>query len=171
MAESKPPSMKRVNAIRLHTHLVWYTPVFKIHPQERKQFMRKTPVRFLALCLAAIGFIACTGYAPAPKDDTTKALGSPIEESYDLNIPMVTYTWDANAGDKSVSAEMGGPGFTGEGWTTNLTFPAIGSADAVKGGKTVLALSDWPSTLRLAGKEHNNIFSSIVNVDGLNNCQ
>lgn len=121
--------------------------------------MRNTPVRFLALCLAALGFIACSGEAPAPKDDTTKP--DSTEESYDLNIPMVTYTWDANAGDKTISAELGGPGFTGEGWTTNLTFPAIGSADAVKGGKTVLALSDWPSTLRLAGKEHNNIFSSM----------
>ncbi|MFT6041774.1 MAG: hypothetical protein ACI9C2_001946, partial [Gammaproteobacteria bacterium] len=56
------------------------------------------------------------------------------DETMDDLIPMVKYTWDNTVGDASVSAQMGGPGFTGEGWTTNMEFQAIGSADAIKGG-------------------------------------
>ena len=62
-------------------------------------------------------------------------------ESYDLEIPMVTYAWDPQAGDASVSAEDGGPGFTGEGWESNFTFPALGSAEAVKGGRITMHIT------------------------------
>ena len=80
-------------------------------------------------------------------------------ESYDLDIPMVTYAWDPQAGDASVSAEDGGPGFTGEGWTTNLTFPALGSPEAVKGGTIHMYEPSWPVTLRLMGKDYNTAFN------------
>ncbi len=78
---------------------------------------------------------------------------------YDTTIPMVTYAWDSQAGDKSVSAEDGGPGFTGEGWTTNMTFPALGSPDAIRGGTIHTDIDDWPATLRLQGKDYNTSFS------------
>ncbi|HIG10129.1 MAG: ABC transporter substrate-binding protein [bacterium] len=80
-------------------------------------------------------------------------------ERYDLNIPNVTYTWDPKSGDASVSKEDGGPGFTGEGWTTNMTFPAMGSAEAVKGGTIHMYITSWPATLRLMGKDYNTAFN------------
>ena len=116
------------------------------------------PIHIFAAALLAVGLTACSGDSTAP----TKAPDKEVAVTYDLEVPMVEYTWDANAGDTSVSADMGGPGFTGEGWTTNLKFPALGSSKAVKGGQLVLALGDWPSTLRLAGKESNNIFSGMT---------
>jgi hypothetical protein len=74
---------------------------------------------------------------------------------YDLEIPMVTYRWDPAAGDPSVSAELGGPGFSGEGWETNMTFPALGQADVPQGGSMTITMRDWPATLRMAGKDWN----------------
>lgn len=79
-----------------------------------------------------------------------------------LDIPMVRYEWDPNAGDPSVSAEDGGPGFTGEGWTTNLEYPAVGSSEAVPGGSLKTYLLDWPATLRLQGENWNSTFNFMV---------
>lgn len=80
-------------------------------------------------------------------------------ESYDLEIPEVTYAWNPQAGDASVSAEDGGPGFTGEGWESNFTFPALGSAKAEKGGRITMHIPSWPATLRLMGKDYNVTFN------------
>ena len=112
-------------------------------------------------CLLVLGLTACSGGGAPSSDDGTTATPDKAQE-YNLDIPMVTYKWDQQAGDPNVPADMGGPGFSGEGWTTNMTFPAFGSAKAVKGGEIVLPLNDWPSTLRLAGKESNNIFSGVA---------
>ncbi len=79
--------------------------------------------------------------------------------AFDLEIPMVEYSWNPDAGDKSVSAEDGGPGFTGEGWLSNMKFPALGSPDAVKGGTIHMDIPDWPTTLRLQGKDYNTAFN------------
>lgn len=88
--------------------------------------------------------------------DGSSAGAQPEEQvEYDIDIPLVTYAWDPQAGDASVSAEMGGPGFTGEGWTTNMTFPALGAADAVPGGQIIMSRPDWPATLRMTGKDWN----------------
>lgn len=81
------------------------------------------------------------------------------EDGYDLEIPMVTYEWDPQAGDPSVSAEDGGPGFTGEGWESNFTFQAMGSPEAKKGGRITMYIPDWPATLRQAGKDYNTTFN------------
>ncbi|MCB9903175.1 MAG: hypothetical protein H6831_02080 [Planctomycetes bacterium] len=80
-------------------------------------------------------------------------------ESYDLAIPTVTYAWNPQAGDPSVSAEDGGPGFTGEGWQTRMSFPALGSDKAVKGGVFRMYEPNWPATLRLMGKDYNTSFN------------
>ncbi|MDF1837456.1 MAG: extracellular solute-binding protein [Planctomycetota bacterium] len=85
---------------------------------------------------------------------TVKAL-----DKFDLTIPTVEYTWNPQAGDKSVSAEDGGPGFTGEGWLSNMKFPALGSPEAVKGGSMAMEITDWPATLRLQGKDYNTEFN------------
>lgn len=92
-----------------------------------------------------------------------EASASKYAGDYELAMPMVKYRWDPQAGDASVSAELGGPGFTGEGWQTNLEFPAIGSAQAVKGGTFKMHIPDWPATLRLAGKDYNTAFNYRVN--------
>jgi len=75
---------------------------------------------------------------------------------------MVEYRFDPAAGDPSVSAELGGPGFTGEGWETKLTFPTIGSKEAVKGGSMSLAITDWPATLRMGGQNWNTSLNYTV---------
>ncbi|MEZ5974492.1 MAG: extracellular solute-binding protein [Planctomycetota bacterium] len=77
----------------------------------------------------------------------------------DFELEMVTYKWDPQAGDPKVSAEDGGPGFTGEGWTTNMTFPARGSKAAVRGGTIRMWIDSWPNTLRLQGKDYNTTFN------------
>jgi microcin C transport system substrate-binding protein len=81
----------------------------------------------------------------------------------DLAIPMVRYEWDPKAGDPAVPAEMGGPGFTGEGWTTRLEFPARGMPGAPKGGSMRIYLTDWPATLRQEGENWNESFNYNVN--------
>ena len=81
------------------------------------------------------------------------------EVEYDFVIPDVTYAWDPTVGDPEVPADQGGPGFTGEGWDTNMTYPALGSAEAVRGGEFRMYLTDWPATLRLQGKDYNTEFN------------
>jgi len=97
--------------------------------------------------------------APTGGVDDGREMAEVEPESYNLDIPMVTYEWDPQAGDKSVSAEDGGPGFTGEGWDSNFTFPALGSDKAVKGGRITMHVPSWPTTLRLAGKDYNVAFN------------
>src|SRR5882724_24197 len=105
------------------------------------------------------------GNAPAAGAATAESADDALIAKYKsvLDIPMVTYEWDKNAGDKSVSAELGGPGFTGEGWTTNLTFQATGWPGAPKGGTIRQYLLDWPATLRLHGENWNEEFNYQVN--------
>ena len=82
--------------------------------------------------------------------------------TYNLEIPNVSYQLNRDAGDPSVSAEDGGPGFTGEGWETNLEFPAIGSSEAVKGGSLSTDILDWPATLRMGGQNWNTSLNYLV---------
>lgn len=139
---------------------------------------------FAGLVFAALALAACTRTGPGARaDDGTGRPGGaaaggdeakPAKRSAEeqalvakyrdvIDIPMVRYEWDRNAGDKSVSAELGGPGFTGEGWDTNLEFPALGWAGAPKGGTMRQYLPDWPSTLRLQGENWNGSFNYNVN--------
>lgn len=91
--------------------------------------------------------------------NTDMAEPEPALNPADYTIPMVKYSWDPMAGDPGVSAEDGGPGFTGEGWETNMEFPAIGSAAAIKGGEITMRLNEWPVTLRLQGQNYNTAFN------------
>lgn len=61
--------------------------------------------------------------------------------------------------DPSVPAELGGAGFTGEGWETNLDFDFIGDPRALKGGMLREAISAFPGTLRIEGPESNTSFN------------
>lgn len=51
--------------------------------------------------------------------------------------------------DPSVSAEQGGNGFKGEGWTTNTKPNIIGKEDAVKGGRFTYAFPEFPVSIGL----------------------
>ena len=118
----------------------------------------------LVAATAGLLLFACGGKSEkGSKTESEGNSGAAKEEvpemAFNLDIPMVTYAWNPEAGDPSVSAEMGGPGFTGEGWTTNMTFPAMGSPDAVKGGTIRMEERDWPVTLRLAGQNYNTSFN------------
>lgn len=120
------------------------------------------PRRFRAALIpsALLVLAACSGDEPAPPPSqasgATEASPAPAAAAeYDTNLPMVTYAWDPQAGDPSVPAELGGPGFTGEGWQTNMTFPAMGVAGAPKGGTMTVSRPDWPATLRMTGKDWN----------------
>ncbi|HPF12684.1 MAG TPA: hypothetical protein PLJ12_00350, partial [Planctomycetota bacterium] len=129
------------------------------------------PYRFalavaLGCCLAACGTKG-TDSLPGKTGANTSEAGTGERNAADetpftpeeLKLPMVTYAWNPNDGDKSVSAADGGPGFTGEGWTTNMTFPALGSQDAVRGGTIRMYIDSWPATLRLQGKDYNTAFN------------
>lgn len=68
----------------------------------------------------------------------------------------------APAGDPSVPADQGGPGFTGEGWEPEGEFPIEGSPDAVKGGAIRYFVGTFPATLRFIGKDSNTTTNSLL---------
>ncbi len=75
---------------------------------------------------------------------------------------------DADAGaDPTVSAELGGRGFTGEGWETNTDYDLIGDPRAVKGGVFREASYDFPGTLRIDGPESNTALNYMISRHGL----
>ncbi|MCA9000429.1 MAG: ABC transporter substrate-binding protein [Planctomycetes bacterium] len=126
--------------------------------------LRKTLTNTLGLGLCFL-ILSCggggkdTGGAAKSGDNAGTSAKGANQAEYDTEIPMVTYAWDPQAGDPAVSAEDGGPGFTGEGWTTNMTFPAQGTPEAKKGGTIHMDIPDWPATLRLQGKDYNTSFN------------
>jgi len=64
--------------------------------------------------------------------------------------------------DPNVSAELGGEGFTGEGWETKTDYNLLGTPEAVKGGSIVMSIPDFPSTLRTEGKDANSYLNRIA---------
>jgi len=108
--------------------------------------------------LVWLGGIGCGSPEPTPAPEPD-ADAVDVVEDVDVEIPTLEHTLDPTAGDPSVSAELGGPGFTGEGWTTNLTVSNLGNVDAPQGGEIVEALPDWPVTLRFAGKDYNTWYN------------
>lgn len=77
--------------------------------------------------------------------------------------PVSVKQFDTPPGaDPSVSAEMGGNGFTGEGWTTNTNISPAGNPKAVKGGQLVMSMPDFPATMRNIGKDENSYFTRMA---------
>jgi len=64
--------------------------------------------------------------------------------------------------DPSVPAELGGAGFTGEGWQTNTGFELMGDPKALKGGSFTMAMTEFPSTLRTEGKDANTTTNNLI---------
>jgi microcin C transport system substrate-binding protein len=65
----------------------------------------------------------------------------------------------AEPGIPGIPPELGGPGFTGEGWETAVATDP-GHPDAVKGGRLRMHLPEFPSNLRRYGKDSNHQFNS-----------
>lgn len=64
-------------------------------------------------------------------------------------------------GDPSVSAADGGPGFTGEGWTTKEA-DYLGDPKAVKGGTISTNVLEWPGNIRMAGTGYNTSLNYLI---------
>ncbi|HEY5123378.1 MAG TPA: ABC transporter substrate-binding protein [Ignavibacteria bacterium] len=78
--------------------------------------------------------------------------------------PVSIKQFDTPAGaDLSVSAEMGGENFSGEGWETKKDYNIPGDKNAIKGGSLVMSLSEFPVTLISEGKDANNSFWELTN--------
>jgi microcin C transport system substrate-binding protein len=98
------------------------------------------------------------------------------KEKVNLNTkPVSIKQFDTPPGaDPSVSAEKGGNGFKGEGWTTNDKYNVIGKKEAVKGGRFNVSFTEFPASLRVYGKDSNfelNIifgellYETLLNID------
>ena len=66
--------------------------------------------------------------------------------------------------DPNVPAELGGEGFTGEGWETKTDYNLLGDEEAVKGGSIVMSIPDFPGTLRTEGKDANSYLNRVAQV-------
>lgn len=77
--------------------------------------------------------------------------------------PISVKTFDTPPGaDPSVSAEMGGEGFTGEGWETKADYNYLGDPKAVKGGQIIWSIPAFPSTFRNYGKDANSYYQRMA---------
>ncbi|RPI18356.1 MAG: ABC transporter substrate-binding protein [Ignavibacteriae bacterium] len=77
--------------------------------------------------------------------------------------PVSIKTVDTPPGaDPSVSAEMGGEGFKGEGWISKTDYNILGDPNAVKGGSLIMSIPDFPATLRTEGKDANSYFNRMA---------
>ncbi|MBM3328416.1 MAG: ABC transporter substrate-binding protein [Calditrichaeota bacterium] len=75
-----------------------------------------------------------------------------------------------------VSAELGGEGFSGEGWQTNTTYEPQGDPRAVRGGSITIGYPEFPATYRITGKDSNSeilyairdiIYETLIGLDPL----
>ena len=92
--------------------------------------------------------------------------------------PVSVKQFDTPPGaDPEVPAELGGDGFTGEGWETYEDYNIMGDPEAVKGGMLTMSIPDFPSTLRNIGKDENSylnrmaekmIYESLLGLDPVN---
>ena len=64
-------------------------------------------------------------------------------------------------GDPSIPAELGGPGFVGEGWET-ASPGAIGDPSARKGGVISSSIPNWPDNLRRFGTGSNTWLNYLI---------
>ena len=102
--------------------------------QERTAPVRKTSLITLSI-LVACAVAACGGGEPAgtPTANAPAAAPPSAPVSLDKNDYPVFPEADSGA-DATVAADLGGRGFTGEGWETNTEYDLIGDPRAVKGG-------------------------------------
>ena len=117
---------------------------------------------FLVILISSLMFVSCTKQKEKLKKQITTK-------------PVSIKQFDTPPGaDPSVSAELGGAGFKGDGWETKTNYNLLGDSNAVKGGSFVLSVPDFPNTLRTQGKDANTtvnlmmenmIYESLVQQD------
>jgi microcin C transport system substrate-binding protein len=113
-------------------------------------------------CSLAILLLSGCG-ASSPSDPSSSDSYGSSNPNASLNKDDYPVFPDADAGaDPAVSAEMGGKGFTGEGWETKTDFELVGDPRAVKGGLFRNAISDFPGTLRMGGPEWNTYVNYMI---------
>ena len=106
----------------------------------------------IAIILLSVTLISCGG-----KDE------SKVKVKKTETQPISVKKFDTPPGaDPSVSAEMGGNGFTGDGWTTSTNYNVLGSSKAVKGGMMTWSIPDFPATLRNYGKDENSYYTRMA---------
>lgn len=99
------------------------------------------------------------GCAPPPAPVVVEL---PNADGATTEVPQVEVRWDPSVGDPAVTAELGGPGFTGAGWTTATTQHQLGVPSAPRGGSFTLPMPDWPVTLRQAGPNWGTTFGLVA---------
>lgn len=112
---------------------------------------KKTIISSVLLLFISIIFYSCG-------DNGSKKTSSGMNTQ-----PISIKKFDTPPGaDPSVSAEMGGAGFTGDGWTTAVDYNYLGDSKAVKGGQIIWSIPDFPATLRSVGKDENSYYTRMA---------
>jgi microcin C transport system substrate-binding protein len=113
--------------------------------------MRKNHLLALAVLILSVIFLIGCG---TKKDKVKKQIDTK---------PVSIKQFDTPPGaDPSVSAELGGNGFTGEGWETKSNYNVGGDSNAVKGGDFTMSFPDFPNTLRIYGKDANSYVNNMI---------
>jgi microcin C transport system substrate-binding protein len=119
-------------------------------------------ISFTLSLLVTCTLTACGGGEAPPAPAASAPVAAPsAPASFDRNDYPVFPNADAGA-DASVTAELGGRGFTGEGWETNTDYDLIGDPRAVKGGTFREYQLAFPGTLRIEGPEANTVLNSMI---------
>jgi microcin C transport system substrate-binding protein len=116
-----------------------------------------------AAILVAAMLASCGGGEPSATEPRLAAMPPPATApaSFDKNDYPVFPNADEGA-DPAVPAELGGRGFTGEGWETNLDYDLIGDPRAVKGGTLRESILSFPGTFRIEGPESNTALNGMI---------
>lgn len=108
----------------------------------------------LVTLVACMGFALLPGCGDKPNSSGSKPTAS-VQQA-EIEFPE---------GDPNVKPEDGGPGFTGEGWTT--ADPGyLGDPNAVKGGTITTDILGWPANLRMYGTTSNSYLNYIMGWQG-----
>ncbi|MBN1968140.1 MAG: hypothetical protein JXR48_15085 [Candidatus Delongbacteria bacterium] len=140
--------------------------------------MKKT---YYAILIIALTLLVSCGSSDSNDNKILKKESSEITSTVFPNEGLVSvkkYNIPEGA-DSSISAELGGDGFEkiadSLGWQTNTDFTPTGDPNAVKGGTFTLSFGEYPSTLRIKGKDANSsaiwfiggfMYESLLNLDG-----
>ena len=104
----------------------------------------------IGLLTVIAGFTGCQNRSTGSSGGDGVASEKPVK--IDIQFPE---------GDATVTAELGGPGFDGEGWTTSAPGP-LGDPKAVKGGVISSNIPSWPENLRRFGTGSNTWLNYVI---------
>lgn len=108
---------------------------------------------FLYLLLFTFFISSCGGGEKSEK--TTETVKKDLHLSYEMvSVPPGALP--------DVPPELGGEGFTGEGWQCNFDYEPTSDPRAKKGGSFTWALYEFPATLRTLGKDSNSQLLFII---------